>query len=176
MASGKSKGPAGRREAKPAVKTKGKTSIKAATPKARAAKARVNNPLLERWTTPFEVPPFDRVRTEHFTPAFDRAFADNLKEIAAIAGNKAQPTFANTIDALERSGQTLDNVSAVFYNLSSTDSTPQIQAIEREIAPRFAKHSMGIYQNRALFRRVDALMKQRDKLGLSQEQARVLDR
>ena len=176
MASGKSKVPAGRRKAKPAVKTKGKTSIKAANPKARAAKARVNNPLLERWTTPFEVPPFDRVRTEHFRPAFDRAFAGNLKEIAAIAGNKAQPTFANTIDALERSGQTLDNVSAVFYNLSSTDSTPQIQAIEREIAPRFAKHSMGIYQNRALFRRVDALMRQKAKLGLSQEQARVLDR
>jgi peptidyl-dipeptidase Dcp len=124
MASSKGKASAGKRKAKPAaVNVKGKTTA-AAKSKTRAAKKTGKNPLLERWTTPFEVPPFDRVRTEHFMPAFDRAFADNLKEIAAIAGNKAQPTFANTIDALERSGQTLDNVSAVFYNLAGTDSTP----------------------------------------------------
>jgi peptidyl-dipeptidase Dcp len=122
------------------------------------------------------MPPFDRIETKHFLPAFDRAFADNLKEIARIAGAKAVPTFANTIDKLELSGEALDKVSAVFYNLSGTDSTPEIQAIEREIAPRFAKHGMAIYQNRALFRRVDALMKKKNKLALSEEQARVLER
>jgi peptidyl-dipeptidase Dcp len=185
MASGKSKVRKDKGKARPAAaKAKSKASTKAAKAKtkpkakARAAKAKsiANNPLLERWTTPFEVPPFDRIRTDHFRPAFDRAFADNLKEIDAIAGNKQAPTFANTIDALELSGQALDNVSSVFYNLSSTDSTLEIQAIEREIAPRFAKHSMGIYQNKALHRRVDVLMRQKEKLGITQEQVRVLER
>jgi peptidyl-dipeptidase Dcp len=183
MASGKSKARKDKSKAKPAAaKGKSKAATKAVKSKAeqkpRAAKAKstARNPLLQRWTTPFEVPPFDRVRTEHFRPAFDRAFADNLKEIATIAGNKQAPTFANTIDALELSGQALDNVSSVFYNLSNTDSTPEIQAIEREIAPRFARHSMGIYQNKALFRRVDALMRQKQKLGITREQVRVLER
>jgi peptidyl-dipeptidase Dcp len=177
MASGKGSAAAGRSKAKPAAaKVERKTGGAAAKSKVRVRKAADRNPLLARWTTPFEMPPFDRIRTEHFLPAFDRAFADNRKEIAAIAGAKAAPTFANTIDKLELSGEALDKVSAVFYNLSSTDSTLEIQAIEREIAPRFAKHSMAIYQNRALFRRVDALMKRKDKLGLSEEQVRVLER
>ena len=134
------------------------------------------NPLLERWTTPFEVPPFTKVRSEHFRPAFDKAFADNVAEIAAIAKNRDKPTFANTIDALERAGRGLDRVAGVFYNLASTDTTPEIQAIEREMAPRFAKHSMRIYQDATLFKRVDALMKAKSSLGLTQEQARVLER
>jgi peptidyl-dipeptidase Dcp len=134
------------------------------------------NPLLEAWATPFEMPPFDRVRVEHFLPAFERGFAANLAEVDAIAHSKAKPTFENTIEALERSGRPLDRVASVFYNLASTDTTPEIQAIERTIAPRFAKHGMKIGQNRALFARVDALMKQRKRLGLSEEQARVLER
>jgi peptidyl-dipeptidase Dcp len=77
------------------------------------------------------MPPFDRIRTEHFLPAFDRAFADNRKEIAAIAAAKAAPTFANTIDTLELSGEALDKVSAVFYNLSGTDCSTFFQAIVR---------------------------------------------
>ena len=149
MASSKGKAAAGKSKAKLAAKAKTKSATKTAKPKARTGKVTGKNPLLEKWTTPFAVPPFDRIKTEHFKPAFDRAFADNLKEIAAIAGNKAPPTFANTIDALELSGETLDHAASVFYNLSGTDSTPEIQAIERAIAPRFAKHGMGIYQNRA---------------------------
>jgi peptidyl-dipeptidase Dcp len=177
MTRSKGKAPAAKSRAKPAAaKTNGKTAAAARAKGVPAAKAATKNPLLERWSTPFEMPPFDRIRTEHFLPAFDRAFADNFEEIKVIAGNSSPPTFPNTIDTLERSGRTLDNVSAVFYNLSSTDSTPEIQAIEREIAPRFAKHSMAIYQNRALFGRVDALMRQREKLGLTQEQGRVLER
>ncbi|HEU4379331.1 MAG TPA: M3 family metallopeptidase [Hyphomicrobiaceae bacterium] len=157
-------------------------AAKAATAKSTAHKAKPTpapagpNPLLERWTTPFEVPPFDKVRTEHFLPAIEKGFADNLAEIAAIANNRATPTFANTIDALEGAGRLLDRVSSVFFNLSGTDTTPHIQAIEREVAPRYAKHSMGIYQNAKLFARVDALMKERKKLGLTLEQTRVLER
>jgi peptidyl-dipeptidase Dcp len=135
-----------------------------------------DNPLLAPWTTPFEMPPFDRIAIAHFVPAFDRGFTINRKEIAAIAGAKAAPTFANTIDALERSGRALDRVSSVFFNLAATDTNPDIQAIERALAPRFARHSMRIYQDATLFARVDALFKKRKKLKLSQEQERVLER
>jgi peptidyl-dipeptidase Dcp len=145
---------------------------------ARAAKAKpaAGNPLLQAWTTPFTMPPFDRIRIEHFVPAFDKGFAANRREIAAIAGNDEAPTFANTIDALERSGRDLQRVSSVFFNLAGTDTNEEIQAIERALAPRFAKHGMRIYQDEALFGRVDALFRQRKRLKLSEEQERVLER
>ncbi len=162
---------------------KGKTSAvarsrPAAASAAKAARVRPAsaNPLLEPWTTPFEMPPFDRVRIEHFMPAFDHAFAINRKEIAEIAGAGEPTTFANTVDALERAGDLLDRVSAVFFNLAATDTNADIQAIERALAPRFAKHGMRIYQDAALFARIDALFKKRKRLKLSEEQARVLER
>ena len=158
-------------------KTSGEQTVRG---RAGAAAGKVNaaadNPLLGRWTTPFEMPPFDRIRIEHFVPAFDRAFAANRKEIAAIAHDVAGPTFANTVDALERAGDLLDRISAVFFNLAGTDTNEEIQAIERALAPRFAKHSMRIYQDEALFARVDALMRKRNRLRLTEEQKRVLER
>lgn len=135
-----------------------------------------NNPLLATWATPFEMPPFDRVKARHFLPAFDTAFAGNITEIEAIANAKAAPTFENTIAALEVAGRALDRVAGVFYNLAGTDTNDEMQQIEREIAPRFAKHSMRVYQNAKLFRRVDALFKKKGSLGLTEEQSRVLDR
>ena len=144
--------------------------------KAKKVALKGDNPLLMPWTTPFEMPPFDRIAIAHFVPAFDRSFAIDRKEIAAIASAKAAPTFANTIDALERSGDALDRISSVFFNLAATDTNPDIQAIERALAPRFAKHSMRVYQDATLFARVDALFKKRKKLKLSQEQERVLER
>ena len=159
-------------KAKPAVKRASAANKAKAKGKAAAGK----NPLLERWTTPYEMPPFDKVRTAHFLPAIEKGFAENLEEIAAIANNRAAPTFANTIDALELAGRLLDRVSSVFFNLSGTDTTPEIQAIEREVSPRYAKHGMAIYQNAKLFARVDALMKDHKKLGLTLEQTRVLER
>src|SRR5262245_22602363 len=134
------------------------------------------NPLLEAWTTPFQMPPFDRVKTDAFLPAFDKGFSQHRKEIAAIVRNREPPTFANLIDALERSGNLLERVSAVFFNLAATDTNEEIQAIERALAPRFAKHNMGIYQDATLFARVDALFKTRRRLKLTEEQARVLQR
>src|SRR5262245_59834113 len=106
----------------------------AAALKAKSASA--PNPLLTAWATPFEMPPFDRIAPEHFLPAFSRAFADDLKEVDAIAGNRARPTFENTIEALERAGRLLDRVSGVFHNLAGSDTNAEIQAIERKIAPR----------------------------------------
>jgi peptidyl-dipeptidase Dcp len=159
-----------------------KTGRKPETAAAKAGKAETKaalkgeNPLLAPWQTPFEMPPFDRIAIAHFVPAFDRGFAVNRKEIAAIAGSKAAPTFANTIDALERAGDALDRVSSVFFNLAATDTNADIQAIERALAPRFAKHGMRIYQDATLFARVDALFKKRKKLKLREEQSRVLER
>jgi peptidyl-dipeptidase Dcp len=140
------------------------------------AGARGDNPLLAPWTTPFQMPPFDLVAIEHFMRAFDRAFAVNRREIAAIVEEEATPTFTNTIEALERAGDLIERVSAVFFNLIATDTNKDLQAIERALAPRFARHGMRIYQNETLFARVDALFKRRKRLKLTEEQARVLER
>jgi peptidyl-dipeptidase Dcp len=165
------------RGSKPAAAKPRSNAGKAATraPNNKAKRAGVN-PLLEPWRTPFEMPPFDRISDEHFRPAFEKALADNLVEIEAIAKDREKPTFENTVEALERAGHNLDRVGDVFYNLAATDTNESLQAIEREMAPRFAKHSMRILQDAKLFRRVESLMKQKDRLSLSEEQARVLER
>ena len=169
MASKSGKPAAAKRKAKGS-----KARTKAADAKSKAGTGK--NPLLAKWATPFGMPPFDRVKIRHFMPAFDQAFADNIAEIGAIASEKAKPTFENTIETLERAGRGLDRAAGVFYNLSATDTNDAMQKIEREVAPRFAKHSMRVYQDARLFRRVDALMKKKSSLGLTEEQARVLDR
>ena len=133
------------------------------------------NPLAEAWTTPFQIPPFDRIKVADFLPAFDKGFAQHRREIAAIVRDRQPATFANAIDALERSGELLNRISAVFFNLAATDTNEEIQAIERALAPRFAKHRMRIYQDTTLFGRVQGLFKTRRRLKLSQEQARVLE-
>ena len=134
------------------------------------------NPFFETWTAAFEVPPFARIAPEHFMPAFERAFADNDAEIAAVTAQAEAPTFGNTIEALERSGKLLDRVSGVFFNLASADTNDALLAIEREIGPKLAAHSNRILQNDALFQRIDALYRARDTAGLTAEQRRVLDR
>ncbi len=135
-----------------------------------------SNPLLEDWTGPFEAPPFERIEPRHFRPAFEAALKDARDEIDAVAANPAPPTFANTIEALERSGRSLEKVGRVFFNLVGAASNDELQAIERDIAPVLARHRNETYLNDALFKRIDALKGERDRLGLSAEQARVLDR
>ena len=103
-----------------------------------------DNPLLRPWTGPFEAPPFAAIEAAHFRPAFDAALDEARKEIAAIAANPDPPGFANTIEALERSGRALDRVSSVFFNLASADSNDAIEAIEREVAPLLARHRNDI--------------------------------
>jgi peptidyl-dipeptidase Dcp len=134
------------------------------------------NPLLEQWTDPFGVPPFARIKPEHFLPAFEAAFAEHAAEVAVIAAEGSAATFANTIEALERAGQTLTRVSNVFHTLASTHTDAAILAIEREIAPLEAKHWNRVLMDKGLFRRLDALYRTRGELGLSAEQQRVLDR
>ncbi len=134
------------------------------------------NPLLAPWTGPFEAPPFAEIEAAHYRPAFEAALAENRAEIAAIADNPKAPTFANTIAAMERAGQTLDRVCNVFFNVTSTDTTDELQAIERDIAPILSRHSSEVFLNAALFARIDSLWQRRESLGLSPEEARVLER
>ena len=135
-----------------------------------------NNPLLTTWNTPFSLPPFESIAPEHYKPAFDLALAEQQSEIAAIAESAQEPTFANTIEALERSGATLKRVGGVFFNLAGSHTNETIQAIEREMAPLLAKHRNTIFMNEALYERVAALYDKRESLGLDAEQRRVLDR
>ncbi len=134
------------------------------------------NPLLEAWTGPFEAPPFDRIAPRHFGPGFETALKEARAEIDAIAADPAPPTFANTIEALERSGRSLDRVARVFFNLAGTVSNDELEAIERAIAPVLSRHRSDTYLNEGLFRRIDALKSRETSLDLTAEQARALAR
>lgn len=135
-----------------------------------------DNPLLASWSTPFEVPPFDRIRPEHFAPAFEEAMAENLAEIIAIGENSEPPSFANTVEALERSGRTLRRVGNVFHNLASSLGGEALEALDREMSPKLAQHGMRVSLDPALFRRIDALFVVRQALGLEEDQMRLLER
>ncbi|OCW59085.1 M3 family metallopeptidase [Hoeflea olei] len=128
------------------------------------------------WSGPLGLPQFDRITDADFAPAFETAFAEHDAEIAAIADNPAEPDFENTLEALERAGDKLSKVSALFWNRAGTDTNAVIQALEREIAPRMSRHYSKIAMNKALFGRVDALYQARAELGLTPEQDRLLER
>lgn len=134
------------------------------------------NPAVFEWSGLDGLPRFDLVADTDFAPAFDAALARHDAEIAEIAGNPAAPDFANTIVALEIAGDELSRVSALFWNRAGAHSNDAIQALEREIAPKMSRHYSKISQNAALFSRVDALWEKRDELGLTPEEARVLER
>ncbi|MBF9238104.1 M3 family metallopeptidase [Hymenobacter sp. BT683] len=141
---------------------------------ATAASATATNPLLAPWAGPYGgVPGFDKVKVEHFKPALEAAMAENLREIDAIATNKQATTFENTIAALERAGQRLDEVQTVYGIWSGTLSSPEVQAIQREMAPRLAAFSDQINQNEALFKRVEAVYNSPEKAKLTPEQQRL---
>ncbi len=134
-----------------------------------------SNPFFKTWTTEHAVPPFADIKAAHFRPAFERAIAEHSGEIAAISSSSESPTFANTIDALEKSGRALRRVESVFRNLVSADASDELQAIEREFSPVLARHHNSVRMNAGLFRRVDELWGKRDELALTSEQARVLE-
>src|SRR5690349_1783662 len=134
------------------------------------------NPFFESWTTPFGMPPFDRIRPEHFPPAFDRGMEQQIGEIGEITGDPAPPTFANTIAALEHSGRLLDRVSRVFFNLDSSNTNDALQSIARDYAPKLAQHQMRIALDPALFARIADLYARRTGLGLAADQLRLLER
>lgn len=135
-----------------------------------------SNPLLAEWKTPYGLPPFAEIRPEHFKPAFDTALRAHLDEIDAIAANPQAPSFENTVAAFDRSGRDYVRLEAAFYNLASSETSPALQAVERELAAPLAAHGNAIYMHEGLFKRIDALHERRDSLGLTPEQRRLLER
>lgn len=133
------------------------------------------NPFLSSYGTPFETPPFDKIKTEHYEPAFEEAIKQHTAEIQKITTNKEVATFSNTIEALERSGKLLSNVSSVFFNLLSAESNEEMQEISQRISPKLSEHSNNIYLNEKLFDRVRDVYMKKDMLDLSIEQERLLD-
>ncbi|KZM48300.1 M3 family metallopeptidase [Labrenzia sp. OB1] len=134
------------------------------------------NPMLADWTTPFELPPFSDIEPVHFEEAFDVAMAEARKETDDIANQDAEPTFANTIAALEKSGELLSRVARTFFNLTGAHTSAAIQKIERDISPKLARHSSNMLLNAKLNNRVAALWEKRDALQLDTEELRVLER
>ncbi len=133
------------------------------------------NPLLQPWTTPFGVPPFDAIRPEHFLPAFEEAMRRHLEELDAIAGSGEPPTFANSVAALDDAGELLDLVASVFSNLRSAETNDALQEVARVVTPRLAAHRDRLYLDDRLFARVKAVWERRDTLPLSQEDRRLLE-
>lgn len=134
-----------------------------------------SNPLLAPWPGPYDgLPPFDRVEVAHFQPALEAAMAENLAEVRAIANNPAAPNFDNTIVAMERAGATLRRVSAVYGVWSGNMSTPDFQAVQREMSPRLAAFSDQITQNAALFNRIKRVYQSTQYLNLRPEQQRLV--
>jgi peptidyl-dipeptidase Dcp len=139
-----------------------------------AAEAAEKNPLLEKWTGPYQgVPAFDKYEVEQFEPALEAAMAEQLGEIDRIAKEAAAPTFENTIAAMERSGRTLQRVVSIYGIYSSTLATPPFQAVEQNMAPKLAAFQDRIFQNEPLFARIAAVYEARERSGLTPEQQRL---
>lgn len=134
------------------------------------------NPLLEEFNTPFGVPPFDQIKVEHFEPAFVEAMDQQAKAIDAIVKNTDEPTFENTVEALEYSGETLSKVLSVFYPLTSANTNPEIQALAQKLAPMLSRHSDDINLNPELFKKIKAVYDNRESLELNPEQAKLLEK
>ena len=134
------------------------------------------NPLLGKWPAPFEMPPFEKIEPKHFRPAIDKAIADHKAEVEKILSNAASPNFANTIAAMEKAGALLTRVLRVFYNLTGSHTNPDLQAIEREIAPILSQHGTEISLDPRLFQRVDTIFARGKRQKLDDEQRRVLER
>ncbi len=132
------------------------------------------NPLLEKWDTPFETPPFNEIKEEHYLPAFNEAMKLHDAEITAIANNTETPTFENTIVELDNSGKILKRVSRIFSAINGAMNNDNIQAIAKKIYPKLSQHYDNINMNNALFSRIKTLYNKREKLGLNKEQSTVL--
>ena len=134
------------------------------------------NPLLQPWNTPYGLPPFEQIRPEHFVPAFEHAMRSHRVAIDAIAQTGDPPTFDNTLAAFDACGGQLGRIERLFFNLAASETSPALQAVEREMSPRLAAHYSAIYLDAKLFARIEAVAQQRRELGLSAEEARLTER
>lgn len=135
----------------------------------------MSNPLLEKSTHRYNAPAFDKIKTEHYLPAFKAAIAEGKQEIEAIANNTEEPTFENTILALNYAGEKLGNVSSIFFNINEANTNEQMQKVAEEISPALTEFNMSMILNEKLFERIKAVYEKRDSLNLGQEEARLLD-
>ncbi len=134
------------------------------------------NPLLAEWKTPYGLPPFDKIKIEHFVPAFKEAMAVQMKNIDAIIANPQKPTFKNTIEAMEKAGALMTKVALVFYNDLSANTSDELQKVAEEIAPMMSKHSDDISLNPKLFVKIKAVYENRAAEKLNGEQLRLLEK
>ncbi len=135
-----------------------------------------DNPFFSKYDTPFETPAFDKIKNEHYLPAFKAGIEQDSLEIAAIANNPEAPTFENTLEALDRTGVLLGTVSGVFYNILEANTNDTLQQISNEVAPLLSKHSDDLLLNEKLFERVKAVYNQRESLTLTPEQQTLLEK
>ena len=135
----------------------------------------MDNPFFSEWNTPYEIPDFGRIKTEHYMPAFLEGMKQQKDWIDAIANNSEEPTFGNTIIPYEYSGELLQTVSAVFFNLSECENSPEMEAIEEEVTPLLSAHGDDIALNAKLFARIKAIYDQRESLDLNPEQIRLVE-
>ena len=134
------------------------------------------NPLLQESTLPYGAPQFDKIKSEHYMPAFKEGIAQAKAEIDAIVANSAQPDFENTIEAMERSGKTLNKVSSIFFNLLEADSDETLQQIAEEVSPLLNDYQMYVSLNEKLFDRVKSVWERKEGLGLAQDQMTLLEK
>ena len=132
------------------------------------------NPFFQEWDTPYKIPPFLYIKDEHYMPAFEKGMEENLKEIDEIVTNSTPPTFANTIEELERTGKLLSRVQRTFFNLAGSNTNPKLQELQRELSPILSAHYDKIVLNKELFLRVEKLWESRKNLGLTSEQLKLL--
>ena len=137
---------------------------------------KMENPLLVESPLPYGAPQFDKIKPEHYKPAFEQGIKEAKAEIDAIVANGQEPSFENTIEALEYAGQTLNNVAGIFYAVLESNTNEQLQAIAEEISPMMTEYSMYVSLNEGLFQKVKAVYDKQDELGLNTEQSRLLDK
>lgn len=142
---------------------------------ASATACNMENPLLKESTLPYGAPQFDKIRTEHYLPAFKAGIAEGKAAIDAIVSNPEPPTFENTIEAMEFASPLLSRVSGIFYNIMEADTNSEMEAIAEELSPMMTEYSMYISLNEKLFERVKAVYSQRDSLGLEKDQMKLLE-
>ena len=135
----------------------------------------MKNPFLTESSAPFGAPEFDKIKNEHYLPAFEAGIAEGKAEIDAIVANEEEPTFENTIEAMEYAGQTLNKVAGIFFNLMEANTDDEMQAIAEQVSPMLTEYSMYTSLNAALFERVKAVYEKRNELGLEKDQMKLLE-
>jgi peptidyl-dipeptidase Dcp len=136
----------------------------------------MNNPFFKEYTTPFQVPPFNEIKLEHFMPAINQGIEDHFEEIKAITANVEAPNFENTILAFDQSQLLLNRVSLTFENLNSANTNDEMQALAREITPKISSHRDNIMLNKDLFAKIKAVYEKRNEINLDAEQLRVTEK